>query len=94
MGLPNGLRPGSCGPRGVMLQAVYSGRTHWYGPPRRGRNGRFVVLSQRLNSNPPGARARSMKILTGNSNRPLAEAISAKAGAAAGQGADQAVLGQ
>jgi ribose-phosphate pyrophosphokinase len=40
--------------------------------------GRFVVLNQRLNGEPPGDRGRDMKILTGNSNRPLAEAISAK----------------
>src|SRR6201990_75231 len=40
--------------------------------------GRFVVLNQRLNGEPPGDRGRDMKILPGNSNRPLAEAISAK----------------
>src|ERR1700730_10026419 len=40
--------------------------------------GRFFVLNQRLNEKPPGGRGRDMKILTGNSNRPLAEAISAK----------------
>ena len=40
--------------------------------------GRFVVLNQRLNEKPPGGRGRDMKILTGNSNRPLAEAIAAK----------------
>ena len=27
--------------RGEMLQGVYSGRSHWYGPPRRGRDGPF-----------------------------------------------------
>jgi ribose-phosphate pyrophosphokinase len=41
-------------------------------------NGRFVVYKQRL-SDPARRRGRDiMKILTGNSNKPLAEAISAK----------------
>jgi len=41
-------------------------------------NGRFVVLYQRLND-PARRKGRDqMKILTGNSNKPLAEAISAK----------------
>src|SRR6185369_13992397 len=55
------------------------------GPPHVGMfrrvaagNGRFVVIKQRLND-PARRRGRdTMKILTGNSNKPLAEAISAK----------------
>jgi ribose-phosphate pyrophosphokinase len=41
-------------------------------------DGRFVVLDQRLNVILPRREGRDMKILTGNSNKPLAEAISAK----------------
>ena len=41
-------------------------------------DGRFVVLDQRLNEILPRRKGRDMKILTGNSNKPLAEAISAK----------------
>jgi hypothetical protein len=41
-------------------------------------DGRFVVLYQRLNEIPSRRKGRDMKILTGNSNKPLAEAISAK----------------
>ena len=41
-------------------------------------DGRFVVIYQRLNEVPSRRKGRDMKILTGNSNKPLAEAISAK----------------
>ena len=41
-------------------------------------DGHFVVLYQRLNEIPSRRKGRDMKLLTGNSNKPLAEAISAK----------------
>ena len=52
--------------------------THWYGPPRRGRGRPFCRSNSTTYDDPARLRGRDMKILTGNSNRPLAEAISAK----------------